>query len=118
MLTITVPWPKRELSPNFRSRTHWAKTRAVAAYRKGCGWEAVAQGAKAFSADIVDVRVTFFPPDRQARDLDNMIASFKAGQDGIADAINVPDHLWSTSYAVSEPVKRGQVVVEIKAREA
>ena len=115
MLTITVPWPKRELSPNFRSRTHWAKTRAVAAYRKGCGWEAVAQGAKAFSAGEVGVVVTFCPPDRRARDLDNMIASFKAGQDGIADAIGVPDERWNTKYAVGEPVKMGRVVVEIRA---
>jgi crossover junction endodeoxyribonuclease RusA len=34
----------------------------------------------------------FYAPDKRRRDDDNMIASFKAGRDGIADALGVDDH--------------------------
>jgi len=33
----------------------------------------------------------FFPPDRRARDDDNIIASFKAGRDGLALALGIDD---------------------------
>ncbi len=36
-------------------------------------------------------RIDFFPPNRARRDDDNAIAAFKAGRDGIADALKVDD---------------------------
>ena len=42
---VTLPWPKRELSPNARVH-HFVKARAVKAYRTGCAWEAKAAGRK------------------------------------------------------------------------
>ena len=35
--------------------------------------------------------LAFYPPDRRARDDDNMVASFKAGRDGIALALGIDD---------------------------
>lgn len=35
--------------------------------------------------------VDFYPPDRRHRDDDNLIASFKAGRDGIALALGIDD---------------------------
>lgn len=46
-------------------------------------------------ADSVHVCITFIPPDRRPRDLDNMLASIKSGLDGIADVIGVDDSKWS-----------------------
>ena len=114
MITITCPWPKKELSPNARVH-HFAKARAVKAYRTGCGWEAVHAGARKMDAESVDVRITFHPPDRRGRDDDNVIASFKAGRDGIASVIGVDDGKWNVTYSFGEPVERGRVVVEIGA---
>ena len=111
-LKATVTWPKPILSPN--SREHWArKGRAVKAYREEAYLSAIADGLRPMNGVTgCDVRITFTPPDRRPRDRDNMISSFKAGQDGIADAIGIDDALWRPSYAVSEPKSPGSVTVE------
>lgn len=62
-----------------------------------------------------DFTVTFRPPDRRARDLDNLVASFKAGQDGIALALDVDDSGFNPSHEIGDPVKGGAVVVEFEA---
>lgn len=57
--------------------------------------------------------VTFNPPDKRQRDRDNMIASVKAYQDGIADALGANDHTFSPEYRFGNPEILGRVVVEI-----
>jgi crossover junction endodeoxyribonuclease RusA len=60
------------------------------------------------------VSITFHKPDNRKRDDDNIIASFKAGRDGVADALNVDDNRFEVSYKVSkENVKGGMVVIEV-----
>ena len=39
----------------------------------------------------VHLWIDFYPPDKRARDQDNMLAAFKAGFDGLADALKVND---------------------------
>ena len=39
----------------------------------------------------VHVWIDFYPPDRRHRDDDNMISAFKAGRDGVADALGIND---------------------------
>lgn len=105
---ISLPWPARELSPNFRSRSHWPRTRAIGKARQvawGLTLEAKARGTL--------LAVTFNPPDRRHRDLDNLIAASKAFQDGIADALQVNDRAFRPEYRFGNPVKGGRVVVEI-----
>ena len=58
--------------------------------------------------------ITFHPPDKRRRDLDNMLSSFKSGIDGIVDAIGVDDSDWTITISKGEPVIGGKVVVEIK----
>lgn len=105
---VSLPWPAKELRPNYRSRTYKGKARATAKARKDA-WlltlEAKAQGTL--------LTVTFNPPDRQHRDRDNMIASVKAYQDGIADALKTNDHTFRPEYRFGNPTKGGRVVVEI-----
>src|SRR5688500_13394048 len=87
-ITITLPLPERDLSPN--SRCHWArKARATKASR------ALAY-AVAFVAmdrarlgrprwERAEAQAVFFRPDRRRVDADNLAASCKAYFDGIAD---------------------------------
>jgi crossover junction endodeoxyribonuclease RusA len=110
--TIDLPWPPKELTPNARRRNHWRVTqRHSRAYRAECGW----------LTKVSDIRggtitaITFFPPDRRRRDDDGMIGAFKAGRDGVADALGCDDHTFRPTYGFGEPVKGGIVRVEIGA---
>lgn len=96
---VALPWPPAALSPN--ASPHWSKrAKARKAYRAVCGWEATlalraAGGAswarqQAATGKLL-VSVEFVPPNRQRRDMDNCIASMKAGFDGLADALGVDD---------------------------
>ena len=111
-LTLTLPWPPADLSPN--SRGHWSKlARAKKAYRAACAWTAKEQGARKVEADALAVRITFVPPDRRARDTDNMLASIKAGLDGLADVLGVDDSRWTLTIARADEVG-GMVRVEVR----
>ena len=46
----------------------------------------------------IPVRITFYPPDARRRDDDNMIGSFRAARDGIADALGVDDRRFRPHY--------------------
>ena len=111
-LILTLPWPPKELSPN--ARHHWgALSRAKKAYRAACAWTAKEQGARKVEADALAVRITFVPPDRRARDTDNMLASIKAGLDGLADVLGVDDSRWTLTIARADEVG-GMVRVEVR----
>lgn len=110
MTKITLSWPPSTLSPN--SRAHWAVVAADRrAYRRE-GWLAAKEVNAAVRASD-SLCVTFHPPDKRRRDLDNMLASIKSGLDGIADATCKDDSGWSLTISVGEPVKGGKVVVEV-----
>lgn len=113
MSAVILPWPPKELSPN--ARNHWAKTaKFKKSYRQIC-W-ALALEAKirvsTTGEEPILLGVTFFPPDRRHRDDDNMIASLKAGLDGLADALKVNDRRFKCTWEFSNEIK-GQVKVEV-----
>lgn len=87
---VTLPWPPRALSPN--ARTHWRqKSPLTKAYKAAC-WALVKEsGMVAPDSPRIALWLDFFPPDRRARDDDNIVASFKAGRDGIAAALGIDD---------------------------
>lgn len=112
-MKIKLPWPHRNLSPN--ARTHWA---ALALAKKRARHTAFwltqeAMNGEWTTPESLHLSITFNPPDGRARDLDNMLASIKAHCDGISDALGVDDSKWSLSITRGEPVKGGQVVVEV-----
>lgn len=114
---LDLPWPSPKLSPN--ARHHWAiAAKAKKAYRTRCRAIATAAGVRAVLAGktSLEVDLTFFPPDKRGRDWDNMLASMKAGLDGLADATGVDDRHWRLSFEVGEPVKGGQVLVRMTCR--
>ncbi len=55
----------------------------------------------------------FFPPDNRRRDDDNMIASFKAGRDGIAEALEIDDVKFQLRVRTRDKFPGGKVVVKI-----
>lgn len=109
---IELPWPPKELSPNQRvHRMVLAKRKRE--YRTDCAWLAKAAGLSALGAQRLAISITFRAPDRRGRDLDNMLASMKAGLDGLADIMGVDDSRWALSISRGEPVKAGAVIVEV-----
>lgn len=113
---VHLPWPPRELSPNVR--THWAKlAKAKKAYRTTCRWLAVEQAVvhKLQATDSAGGRLRlhllFVPPTRARRDVDNLVASMKAGLDGLADALGMDDSLWALSQEIAPYTTPGGKVV-------
>lgn len=87
---INLPWPPKELNPNHK--THWAKKARIAKkYRSDCYLITKQAGININWEGFIHLWMEFYPPDRRHRDDDNMIASFKAGRDGMADALGIDD---------------------------
>lgn len=96
MNEVILPWPPRALSPN--QRTHWKKKAPIsAAYKQAC-WALTKESKIVLpeSAGRLALWLDFVPPDRRARDDDNLIASFKAGRDGLALALGIDDKRFRT----------------------
>lgn len=113
IVTVTLPWPPKGLSPN--ARKHWrAKSPISKGYRHMARMLTLeALGRRQF-ATVPLVQIAFAPPDDRRRDDDNLVASFKAARDGIADAIRHDDHLWRPTYTFLPPHRPdGQVVVTL-----
>ena len=114
---IRCPWPARELSPNARCH-HMVKHRAVKAYRHTCWGLAMEQSAhlRQWPAEgKITLKLTFHPPTANYPDDDNTEASFKAGRDGIAQAMGVDDARFEVTRAMGDKVKGGCVMVEVQA---
>lgn len=111
MMKIDLPFPPSILNPN--SRPHWRpKAKAKKKYRSDCHWLSL-QKRPEFMEGKIYLEITFHPPDKRKRDKDNIIAAFKAGQDGMADAWRVDDNRFSASYHIGDIVKHGSVSIVI-----
>lgn len=106
MKRIFLPWPYEGLWLN--DRPHWrVKAKATKAYR-------FAVKCLVGRADPGLIRVTFCPkPFGPMPDKDNCIAAFKAGQDGIADALGVNDRDLIVTHEFGDRCKNGAVIVDI-----
>jgi crossover junction endodeoxyribonuclease RusA len=110
MTQIVLPWHPKELSPN--ARIHWAQRSKIAkAYRAACYTLTKQSGAVIDWAGDVHAWIDFYPPDRRQRDDDNMISAFKAGRDGMADALGVDDKLFRI-----HPYVKGEISGMVKVR--
>ena len=89
-MALILPWPPRALSPN--ARAHWrAKAPIARAYKEAC-WALTLEAKLAVpDSQKIALWLDFYPPNRRARDDDNMIASFKHGRDGVALALGIDD---------------------------
>lgn len=132
-LEIVLPWPPKALNPNARG--HWSKkAKAAEMYRYTCrvmAREVINKGRWDLKPlrDLVEaggqihVFLDFYPPNRRARDDDNIIAAFKAGRDGLADALKIDDchfrtHPFLKRDEIMKPDGEVRVVVTGKGPEA
>lgn len=89
MIEVTLPWPPSKLSPN--ARVHWrVLAKHKKAYREACYWLSHSLKGKAPDGPL-GLELTFYPPNRRARDRDNLLASMKSGLDGFAEALGIDD---------------------------
>ena len=113
---ILLPWPSRALSPNARG--HWSqKSRAAKAYRMQCFLFAKKAGLVAPAGRIL-LQLEFLPPTARRRDDDNLLASFKAGRDGLADALGIDDSLFVSQVQIGEVHRGGAVRVTLSPYQA
>ena len=108
---LSLPWPPKELSPNYRG--HWApQAAAKKKYRCAVRILALQHPLPIPEEGPIFLEVEFYAPDNRPRDQDNMIAAFKAGQDGLADAWNINDKRINCTYKFSQQ-KGGMVKVKV-----
>jgi crossover junction endodeoxyribonuclease RusA len=105
---ITLPYPPPSLSPNARKH-YMAKARAFKAYKNDCLW---ALKTEVRLHEGIKWRLVFCPPSKRRRDIDNAIASFKAGIDALSAVTGVDDSKFELTFAWGEVVKGGAVIVE------
>jgi len=115
MIEIPLPWPDRRLSPN--ARLHWAALARAKREARNVAIVATwrhARGQSLSGDGPLRVTLRFLPPDRRARDWDNLLASMKAGLDGIAQALGVDDKRFRLALELGEPLPPGEVRVQIQ----
>lgn len=115
-MMVELSWPAKPLSPNFRSRSHWPKTRALKAAKNEAYYATkAAMGGQPFTplSPRLAFVITAYPPDKRSRDDDNLGASMKAARDGIAAALGVDDRIFDQRLQWGEPVKGGKIIVTV-----
>jgi Holliday junction resolvase RusA-like endonuclease len=117
-LTVTIPLPPRELSPNYTVGSRGARLGKAAKIRKYrqaaylAGLAAINRRA-APKWVAATARATFYVRDRRRRDADNALASLKAAFDGLKDAGIVADDSGITHLPVVFVLDKQHPRVEI-----
>ena len=110
VVVVSLPWPSTLLSPN--ARICWAtKASVTKRYKKAC-WGLLMEKRRLLKGRT-KFKITFRRPDRHAMDMDNAIASFKAGQDAMSIVTGVNDRLFQCTSVFGEPVKGGAVEITV-----
>ena len=113
-VTLALPWPSRNLSPN--ARCHWAvKAKSIKEARN----VARVLTLQAFKLrkphwSAAELHWEFHPKTANKPDGDNAESSVKAYRDGIADALGLNDANFTTTKSMGQPVKGGAVFVTIR----
>jgi crossover junction endodeoxyribonuclease RusA len=113
-LLIELSWPAKELSPNSRVH-HMVLHRFKKAAKKEAGWATKIVRPFNWGSDgPFDVHLRAYPPDRHARDADNLIASVKAHLDGIAEVLDIDDSEFNApTVEWCDVTQRGKLVIRI-----
>jgi crossover junction endodeoxyribonuclease RusA len=115
---LTLPFPSPKLNPN--AREHWSVvSREKKRLRALWSWDAISQGARRLDAACLHLVIEFCPPPPPSRrDIDNLLASIKAGLDGLADTLGVDDSNWTLELKPMGPLTKGGCVhIDIRVRE-
>ena len=111
---MILPWPPSSLSPN--KRLHWAqKVKIKNSYKMAC-YALAKQHIPIIPQGNIHLDIVFCPPTRRGFDLDNALASLKAGLDGVAEAWGVNDKMFRPiTIDMGEVIKDGCVKISIKS---
>ena len=118
MISIELPWPDKDLSPN--ARVHWATHARAKKKARDHAWgftKAVMSPLGIRSGSFVGpiaVRIVFHPEIDRGRDMDNMQARMKAALDGIASGLGVDDKHFRPVSHIGAKRKPGCVVVTLE----
>lgn len=115
MTTIRLMMPPAKLSPNG-TRNRMERHRLAQKYKSDCFHLARGAGVRPISAEGIKMTLTFHPATNRRRDLDNLIAAFKSGQDGLSLAFDVDDSLFDVTHILGDVTPGGAVIVEVSAR--
>ncbi len=113
-MRVLVPYPPKALSPNARVG-HMALYRAKKDYTRAVWALCLEQGANRLTGPFL-IHVTFHPINRgPVPDKDNLITAFKAGQDGLAQALGVDDREFNDrlTHSIGDRTRRGEVVIDV-----
>lgn len=109
-ISVTLPWPRKELSPNFRTRSQRWVNSVKKEYRNAASNAAWDHGIRP-QMDLRLERVIFHPPAKYKYDDDNLKARFKHGRDGLAHVMGVDDFEFNdVPHEIGSVVKGGAVV--------
>lgn len=110
MITLELPWPSPDLSPNARLHYH-AKAKAVSKAREQAGWIAKTVNPE-FPEGNIPVSITFYPVTKRHYDLDGLLTRCKAFLDGVCDAWQINDRRFRPiTLNMGDPVSGGKVVI-------
>ena len=108
---LTFPWPPPPLKPNVK--THWAtKAKSVKEYKEICFYLTKEQNLP--EREYSEMHLTFIPPSKRHYDLDNLLASMKAGLDGMAMALNIDDRCFTKITIEKTKEVGGMVKIELR----
>jgi len=111
--SVTLSYPPMELHPNTKAH-RMAKARVAANYKFACSTITRATIGK-LPVAVYAVYTEFWFRENRSRDHDNLIASLKAGLDGVAEGIDVDDSMFriQTPTIVVDPEGKREVVVTL-----
>ena len=115
-MIIGCPWPVTQLRPNFIRGNHWSKVdKHIKAYRHTCWLLGLEQGAHLINwpKEPRSMTYTFHAPIGCRWDMDNREGAFKAGQDGIADAMSLDDQWFRPQKIHGKNMRTGCILVTI-----
>lgn len=117
-LTVTIPIPPKELSPNARTH-HMVKARAVKNYRLTCGLLACVEGRPAKPWKRARVQAAFYVKTARGlrSDGDNRLASLKAAFDALRDAGIIADDSGLTHEPITLAHDKARPRVELTITE-
>jgi crossover junction endodeoxyribonuclease RusA len=114
VIYIRLDFPPHQLNPN--KRLHWSK---VASYKRTYKaiWCAQLQPHKAALKGKTQFNISFIPPDKRIRDVDNIVAACKTLCDSLSLVCGVDDSkfriMWPREFLPAE--KGGFVLIEVIA---
>lgn len=120
MLTVNLPFPSADLFPNRKSGTFWAKTIDSKNSAFSSAYTLTHQAVNQHRGEwysltgCIPLTITFCPPDKRHRDLDNCLSALKSALDGVATALTVNDKQFSPiTLKRGDVAKHGCVLVQV-----